>query len=282
MLGAHVSTAGGLALAPERGRDIGADAIQVFTRNQVQWAAKAVTAAESRAFREAVAASGIQSVLSHGSYLVNLANPDRSALRRSRKAFFAEMRRCHALGIPYLVFHPGAHMGSGEEAGLARVAESLNEALQRGRELAVMPLLEVTAGQGTCVGHRFEHLARILDLLESPDRVGVCLDTCHLLAAGYDIATPNGYERTMTELRATVGLERVKAFHLNDAKKGLGSRLDRHASVGQGFLGTATFRRLLRDERFRGLPMVLETPGGPPRWKDELALLRRLRAAGGR
>jgi deoxyribonuclease-4 len=279
MLGAHVSTAGGLALAPERGRDIGAEAIQVFTRNQVQWAAKAVTAAESRAFREAVAANGIRSVLSHGSYLVNLANPDRSALRRSRSAFLAEMRRCHALGIPYLVFHPGAHMGSGEEAGLARVAESLNEALQRGSDLGVMPLLEGTAGQGTCVGHRFEHLARILDLVRSPERVGVCLDTCHLLAAGYDIATPGGYARTMAELQATVGLERVKAFHLNDAKKGLGSHLDRHASIGEGFLGTAAFRRLLRDERFRGRPMVLETPGGPPRWKDELALLRRLRGA---
>jgi deoxyribonuclease IV len=279
MLGAHVSTAGGLALAPERGRDIGAEAIQVFTRNQVQWAAKAVTPAESRAFREAVAASGIRSVMAHGSYLVNLATPDRRALRRSRTAFFAEMRRCHALGIPYLVFHPGAHMGSGEDAGLARVAESLNQALLRGRELAVMPLIEVTAGQGTSVGHRFEHLARILDRVKSPERVGVCLDTCHLLAAGYDIVTSAGYARTMAELQATVGLGRVKAFHLNDAKKGRGSRLDRHAAIGEGFLGKTTFRRLLRDQRFRGLPMVLETPGGLPRWKVELALLRQLRGA---
>src|SRR6266542_1532242 len=184
MLGAHVSTAGGLHNAPERGREIAAEAIQVFTRNQVHWAARPVS--------------------------------------RSEAAFLAEMRRCHALGIPYLVFHPGAHLGAGEEEGLRRVAESLNHALDRGHGLAVMPLLEVTAGQGSSVGHSFEHLARILEQLETPLRVGVCLDTCHLLAAGYDIATPRGYARTMEDLDQTVGLSRVKAFHLNDAKRGLG------------------------------------------------------------
>ena len=277
MLGAHVSTAGGLHNAPERGREIAAEAIQVFTRNQVQWAARPVSRREAAAFRAAVERNRIRVVLSHGSYLVNLATPDRVAYQRSRAAFLAEMRRCHALGIPYLVFHPGAHMGAGEEAGLRRVAESLNHALDRGRDLAVMPLLEVTAGQGSSVGHSFEHLARILAQLETPLRVGVCLDTCHLLAAGYDIATSRGYARTMEDLERTVGLSRVKAFHLNDAKKGLGSRLDRHESIGRGFLGAATFRRLLRDRRFRGVPMVLETPGGLPRWKKELALLRRLR-----
>jgi deoxyribonuclease-4 len=277
MLGAHVSTAGGLHNAPERGREIAAEAIQVFTRNQVQWAARPVSWTEAAAFRAAVERNGIQVVLAHGSYLVNLATPDRVARQRSRAAFMAEMRRCHALGIPYLVFHPGAHMGAGEEAGLRRVAESLNHALDRGRGLAVMPLLEVTAGHGSSVGHSFEHLARILEQLDTPLRVGVCLDTCHLLAAGYDIATSRGYARTMEDLDRTVGLSRVKAFHLNDAKRGLGSRLDRHESIGRGFLGAATFRRLLRDRRFRGVPMVLETPGGLPRWKEELALLRRLR-----
>ena len=277
MLGAHVSTAGGLHNAPERGREIAAEAIQVFTRNQVQWAARPVSSGEAAAFRAAVERNGIQVVLAHGSYLVNLATPDHGARQRSRAAFLAEMRRCHALGIPYLVFHPGAHMGAGEEAGLRRVAASLNHALDRGRGLAVMPLLEVTAGQGSSVGHSFEHLARILEHLETPLRVGVCLDTCHLLAAGYDIATSRGYARTMEDLDRTVGLSRVKAFHLNDAKRGLGSRLDRHESIGRGFLGAATFRRLLRDRRFRGVPMVLETPGGLPRWKEELALLRGLR-----
>ena len=276
MLGAHVPTAGGLHLAPERGRAIAAEAIQVFTRNQVQWAARAVGGREAAAFRKAVAANGIRAVLAHGSYLVNLGTPDRGARRKSRDAFVGEMRRCHALGIPRLVFHPGAHMGAGEEAGLRLVAESLNHALDCGRDLAVTPLLEVTAGQGSYLGHRFEHLAAILDRLESPGRVGVCLDTCHLLAAGYDIATPRGYARTMGELDRVVGLGRVGAFHLNDSMKGLGSRLDRHAPIGRGFLGTATFRRLLRDPRFRGVPMVLETPGPLDRWKRELALLRRL------
>jgi deoxyribonuclease-4 len=277
MLGAHVSTAGGLHNAPERGREIAAEAIQVFTRNQVQWAARPVSRSEAREFREAVERNGIRVVLAHGSYLVNLASPDRVAHRRSRGAFLTEMRRCHALGIPFLVFHPGAHMGAGEEEGLRRVAEGLNHALDRGRGLAVMPLLEVTAGQGSCVGHTFAHLARILEQLEAPHRVGVCLDTCHLLAAGYDIATARGYARTMEDLDRTVGLSRVKAFHLNDAKMGLGSRLDRHESIGRGFLGAPAFRRLLRDPRFRGVPMVLETPGGLPAWKEELALLRRLR-----
>lgn len=280
MLGAHVPTAGGLHLAPERGRAIAADAIQVFTRNQVRWAARPVSRKEAAAFREAVAANGIRVVLAHGSYLVNLATPDGVARARSRAAFLGEMRRCHALAIPYLVFHPGAHMGAGEEAGLRRVAEGLNRALRHSRDLAVMPLLEVTAGQGSYVGHRFEHLRQIFDQLEEPARVGVCLDTCHLLAAGYDIATPLGYERTMDELDRTVGLARVRAFHLNDSKKELGSRLDRHEMIGRGFLGTATFRRLLRDPRFRGLPMVLETPGPLERWKRELRLLRRLRRDG--
>jgi deoxyribonuclease IV len=277
MLGAHVPTAGGLHLAPERGREIAAEAIQVFTRNQVQWAARKVSRAEGAAFRAAVAASGIRAVLSHGSYLVNLASPDRVVRRRSRDAFLAEMKRCHALGIPCLVFHPGAHMGAGEETGLRHVADCLNHVLEHGRDLAITPLLEVTAGQGSYLGHRFEHLAAILGRLDRPARVGICLDTCHLLAAGYDIASPRGYARTMGELDRTVGLARVKAFHLNDAKNGPGSRLDRHAGIGRGFLGTATFRRLLRDPRFRGVPMVLETPGGLPRWKKELALLRRLR-----
>ena len=277
LLGAHVPTAGGLHLAPGRGREIAAEAIQVFTRNRVQWAAGPVSRAEAAGFRAAVAASGIRVVLSHGSYLVNLASPDRLVRRRSRDAFLAEMRRCHALGIPYLVFHPGAHMGAGEEAGLGHVADCLNHVLDRGRGLAVTLLLEVTAGQGSYVGHRFEHLAAILGRLERPESAGVCLDTCHLLAAGYDIASPRGYARTMTELDRVVGLGRVRAFHLNDARKGLGSRLDRHAPIGRGHLGTATFRRLLRDPRFRGVPMVLETPGPLARWKRELALLRRLR-----
>lgn len=279
LLGAHVPVAGGLHLAPERGQAIGAEAIQVFTRNQVQWNARPVGPEEADAFRGALTPSGVRTVLAHGSYLVNLASPDQTARARSLDAFVADMQRCHVLRIPYLVFHPGAHMGAGEAAGLDTVAGSLDQALDRGRGLAVTLLLEVTAGQGSALGHRFEHLATILQRVKRPGRLGICLDTCHLFAAGYDIATPRGYARTLRDLDRLVGLDRVKAFHLNDAKAGLGSRLDRHASIGRGRLGVATFRRLLRDRRFRGLPAVLETPGPLAAWKRELELLRRLRGS---
>ena len=276
-LGAHVPVAGGLHLAPARGHAIGAEVIQVFTRNQVQWRARPVGADEAAAFRKARSEAGIETVLAHGSYLVNLASPHREARQRSGAAFLAEMQRCDILGIPFLVFHPGAHMGAGEAPGLVAVARALDEVLEQGNGLAVRPLIEVTAGQGSCVGHRFEHLAFILGRVQEPHRLGICLDTCHLYAAGYDIATGPGYERTMEELARVVGLERVRAFHLNDAKAGLGSGLDRHAPIGRGHLGRATFRRLLNDPRFTSLPMVLETPGPLAAWKRELKLLRSLR-----
>jgi deoxyribonuclease IV len=197
LFGAHVPTTGGLTVAPANGRAIGADAIQIFTRNQVRWRAKPVSADEADAFREALAGSGIRMVVTHGSYLVNLASPSRDVLARSRDAFLAEARRCHALGVPYLVFHPGAHMGAGEEAGLRAVADSLDRYFDLAGDLGVMPVLEVTAGQGSYLGHSFEHLAAILGRASRPERLGVCLDTCHLLAAGHDIATPEGYETTL-------------------------------------------------------------------------------------
>jgi deoxyribonuclease-4 len=277
LVGAHVPTTGGLTTAAANGHAIGADAIQIFTRNQVQWRSKPVSADEASAFREALAGSGVKMVVTHGSYLVNLASPKRDVLARSRDAFLAEARRCEALGIPYLVFHPGAHMGAGEEAGLRAVAESLDHFFDLA-DLGVTPVLEVTAGQGSCLGHSFEHLAAILGRVARPDRLGVCLDTCHLLAAGYDIATPEGYESTLASFDRIVGLRRVKAIHLNDARKGLGSRLDRHEAIGEGALGLEVFRRMLNDPRFDGIPMILETPGELEDWKREIALLRGLRA----
>jgi deoxyribonuclease-4 len=279
VFGAHVSTAGGLANAPPRGREIGADAIQIFTRNQVQWRAKPIGADEAGEFRDAMGTSGLRAVVAHGSYLVNLASPDPESLRRSREAFLADMERCKVLGISHLIFHPGAHLGAGEDAGLTTVARSLDWVLERCEDGEVRPLIEVTAGQGSCVGHRFEHLAAILERTRRADRVGVCLDTCHLLAAGYDIATPLGYGRTFADFGRRVGLVKLEAFHVNDAKRPLGSRLDRHERIGQGFLGRAAFRRLVRDRRFRGIPMILETPAGMAGWKKEIALLRRMRAA---
>jgi deoxyribonuclease IV len=277
LLGAHVPTAGGLFRAPENGRAIAATAIQVFTRNQRQWAAAPLSAGEVRAFRSSLAGSGVEAVLSHASYLINLASLVPDFLRRSRETLVAELRRCHDLGIPYAIVHPGAHMGAGEAAGLRAVARSLDHVLGRTRRLRSAVLLEVTAGQGSCLAHRFEHLAEVLAQVRDPDRVGVCLDTCHLLAAGYDLATPRGYERTLAEFDRLVGLPKLKAIHLNDSKLGLGSRRDRHAPVGEGHLGLRAFGRILNDPRLAGVPMVLETPGGLPAWQREIALLRGLR-----
>lgn len=274
-LGAHVPTAGGLARAPQHGRDLGAAAIQLFTRNQVQWQARPIAPEEAAGFREALLGSGVELVLAHASYLVNLASPDPELLEKSRAAFRADLERCQALGVAQLVFHPGAHMGAGEEAGLARLAESLDAVVDSLPGLRVQPTLEVTAGQGSCLGHSFEHLAQVLGRARCGPRLGVCLDTCHLLAAGHDIASEEGFERVLAELERAFGLARVTAFHLNDAKQPRGSRLDRHAAIGQGHLGRAFFRRLMRDPRFFGLPMVLETPSGLAGWKREIALLRR-------
>ncbi len=276
LLGAHVPTKGGLATAPANGRLIGATAIQIFTRNQMQWKTRPVADDEAAAWKAALATSGVQTVLSHGSYLVNLASPDPVVAQKSSDAFVDEIRRCERLGIPLLVFHPGAHMGAGREAGVAALAASLDRALAATKDAAVMPLLEVTAGQGSYLGSTFEELRAILDRVREPERLGVCLDTCHLLAAGYDIASASGYDDTMRACDRTVGIGRVKAIHLNDSKKGLGSRLDRHERIGKGCLGEDAFRRIVNDPRLAGVPMVVETPEPLAEWKKEIALLRSL------
>ena len=275
-LGAHVPITGGVFNAPTHGRAIGAEAIQIFTRNQMQWACRPLREEESARFREALAASGIRRVLTHGSYLMNLASPNPDFLARSRACLVTEMERCHQLGIPHVVLHPGAHMGQGEDAGLRAIARSLDHVLERTEGLDVMPLLEVTAGQGSTLGYRFEHLAAIFDRLRVPDRVGVCLDTCHLYAAGYDLATPAGYERTMRAFGRRVGFGRLHAVHLNDSRREKGSRVDRHARAGEGLLGLDTFARLVNDPRLCGLPLVVETPGPLAEWKKEIARIRAL------
>ena len=275
-LGAHVPITGGVFNAPGHARAIGAEAIQIFTRNQMQWACRPLREEEAAAFREAVAKSGVKRVLTHGSYLMNLASPNPEFLAKSRDCLVTEIERCHQLAIPYVVLHPGAHMGQGEEAGLSAIARSLDAVLERTQGRDVMPLLEATAGQGSCLGHRFEHLAAIFDRVREPDRVGVCLDTCHLYAAGYDLASPEGYERTLRDFGRIVGLRRLKAIHLNDSKRERGSRVDRHARAGEGVMGLETFARIVNDRRFRGLPLVVETPGPLPEWKKEIARLRAL------
>ena len=276
LLGAHVPVAGGLAKMPPRARQIGANAAQIFTRNQLQWRADPIRDQEAAAFKDALSLHPLRRLVAHGSYLVNLASPDPAALSRSREAFLADMRRCHALGATQLIFHAGAHLGAGEAAGLATVAQSLDWLLERSEDLAVRPVIEVTAGQGSCLAHRFEHLAVILERTRGRERVGVCLDTCHLWAAGHDIRSAAGYRRTFAEFERLVGLEKLDVFHVNDAKQPLGSRLDRHERIGKGWLGRATFRRLMRDPRFREVPMILETPAGMKGWAAEIRLLRAL------
>jgi deoxyribonuclease-4 len=276
LLGAHVPTSGGVPMAPGNGRSIEATAIQIFTRSQRQWKAKPMTRGESGAFRSALGGSGVKAVLSHASYLINLASVVPQFLALSRRTLAEELRRCHALGIPHAVVHPGAHMGAGEKQGLAAIARSLDEVLRRTKGASAGPLLEVTAGQGSCLGHSFEQVAEILARVKEPRRVGVCLDTCHLFAAGYEIHTERGYEETLERFDRVVGLHKLKAIHLNDSQKPLGSRVDRHAHIGEGFLGLTTFARFLNDPRLARVPMVVETPGPIEVWKKEIALLRGL------
>lgn len=259
LLGAHRSTAGGAWKAAESGREIGCEAIQVFTRAPMRWEAKAIGAEEAHRFRETCAALGLRT-LAHDIYLTNLASPKDGIRVRSIASFKDEIARCEMLGIPFLITHCGSHDGSGEEQGISRVAQALRECVDASETDSVRVLLEGTAGQGDQLGWRFEQLAAMLDQSERPDRTGVCLDTCHMYAAGYDIKTEEGYQRTFQEFDRIVGLHRLFAFHGNDCKKDLGSRVDRHEHIGEGKLGDETFRRLLRDERFRDLPLLLETP----------------------
>jgi deoxyribonuclease-4 len=278
-LGAHVSIAGGVALAPERGRALGCGAIQIFVRNQRQWAAPPLQPAEARAFRTARRRARLRHAFAHGSYLVNLACPDPKGWRQAVGAFTEELRRAEALGLDALVVHPGSHLGAGVESGLDAVARAVGEGLAATPRARVKVALENTAGAGNVLGRTFAQLAAMLERLGRTTRVGICIDTCHLFAAGYDIRTPGGYALAMAECVELIGVPRVLAFHLNDAKAPLGSGLDRHENIGRGFLGLRPFRLLLNDRRFARVPKVLETPKEPEPVADlrNLAILRRLR-----
>lgn len=260
LFGAHMSIAGGYHLAAEKAGAFGCGTVQIFTKNNNQWAGKALSDEDIRLFKDAVREHKLAKTTAHDSYLINLGSPNDVLREQSLTAFVHEIERAEALGLDYLVFHPGAATDGDENAGLARIAACLNEALQRMKGARVMPLLETTAGQGTSLGHRFEHLARIRELLTSPERVGVCLDTCHVFAAGYPLAPASKYRATFQEFDDVVGIEHLKAFHINDSKKPLGSRVDRHEHVGKGFLGLEPFRLLVNDPRFADHPMFLETP----------------------
>ena len=272
-IGAHMSIAGGLSLALERGREIGCGAVQIFLKNQRQWAAKPLAVDEVRQFRAARRAHAIRHVFAHSSYLINLGNPNPALWSQAVDAFTDELERAEALGLSCVVIHPGSHMGAGLEVGLARVTAALDESVARTAGYRVKVALENT------IGRTFSELAALLERAAWPERLGVCLDTCHLFAAGYDLRTPAGYRRAMAECDATVGRRRVLAFHLNDAKAPLGSGLDRHENIGRGLLGLTPFRLLLNDRRFTRVPKVLETPKEPEPSADlrNLAVLRRLR-----
>jgi deoxyribonuclease-4 len=278
-LGAHMSIAGGLHRALERGREVGCSVVQIFLKNQLQWAARPYTVEDVAEFKAARRRTGIRTVFAHSSYLINLAAADPREWQRAVEAFHDELERAEMLELPFVVIHPGSHRGEGLEAGVARIARALDTVLERTRGYRVMVLLENTAGGGATIGRSFEELAVLLDAVARPERVGVCLDTCHLFAAGYNVRTPEGYQSTMKACARLIGLRRVRAFHLNDAKAPLGSGLDRHEKIGAGAMGPAAFRLLMRDRRFTRVPMALETPKEPePKAdRDALALLRRLR-----
>ncbi len=279
LFGAHESVAGGVATVFGRAGIDGCQAIQVFTKNSNQWKEPTLAPEAIAAFREARAAYPARAtILAHASYLINLATGDALVLQRSVDALVAEVSRSSALGLDYVVLHPGAHLGAGEEAGIARVCEALEAVHARTQGATARILLENTAGQGTCVGHRFEHLQAIFEGTKTGASLGVCFDTQHAFAAGYDLATDDGYERTFGQLAACVGLERLRAFHLNDSKKPLGARVDRHEHIGDGELGLRTFWRLANDARFAETPAVLETEpreGAEP-FRAEVALLKGL------
>jgi deoxyribonuclease-4 len=282
-LGAHMSIAGGVHRALERGRSIGCNAVQLFVKNTNQWRARKLGVDEVARFRSERDLFAPNFLLAHSSYLVNLASPDTRILARSLAGFLREMERARSLGIPYMIIHPGSHRGEGAARGVGRLAAGLDETLSALGPSSPMILLETTAGQGDALGSTFDELARIIEKTRANDSLGVCFDTCHVFAAGYDLRTKRAYDKTLRAFHHTLGLERLKAFHLNDSLKDLGSRVDRHTHIGTGALGLAAFSFLVNDERFFDRPMVLETPKGPDDANDirNLAVLRRLRRTAG-
>lgn len=277
--GAHVSASGGIENAVRNAQLIGANAFALFTKNQRQWSAPALTPEQIETFRRAMSEAGFtaQQVLPHDSYLINLGHPDKEGLDKSRDAFFEEMERCELLGLDRLNFHPGSHLKRiSEEESLQLIAESINMALERTK--GVTAVIENTAGQGSNLGYRFEHLAYIIERVEDKSRVGICIDTCHAFAAGYDLRNREACERTFEELDKVVGIGYLRGMHLNDAMRPLGSRIDRHTPLGEGEIGWECFKYIASDARFDNIPLILETPNEAI-WAEEVAKLRNFERA---
>ncbi len=273
-IGAHVSASGGVENAPLNAMEIGATAFALFTKNQRQWTASPLTRESITNFRKNCEKGGYEpfQILPHDSYLINLGNPESGALEKSRAAFLDEMQRCEQLALDRLNFHPGGHLNkTGEEESMHLIADSINQVLDQTQ--GVIAVIENTAGQGSNLGYTFEQIAYIIDRVEDKSRVGVCIDTCHAFTAGYDLKSREGFDETFSQFGELIGFEYLKGMHLNDSKKELGSRVDRHDSLGKGFLGIDPFKWIMADARFNGIPMVLETPDDNL-WAEEIKLLK--------
>jgi deoxyribonuclease-4 len=278
LLGAHMSIAGGYYKAVETAAALGMQTVQLFTKNNNQWKAKPLTDEDVRLFRDAIHRTGLQKPCAHNSYLINLASPNDELWQKSIEAMVVEIERAEALGLDGVVMHPGSYVESSEAAGLARIATAIDEIHVRTKSMRTELWLEATAGQGTNLGHRFEHLAAIIGVVKQPERLGVCVDSCHIFAAGYPIQSPADYQATMAEFDRIVGRDRLRAWHLNDSKKPLGSRVDRHEHIGEGCLGCEPFRNILNDPHHQNTPMYLETEKGERDGEDLDAInLRTLR-----
>ncbi len=278
LFGAHCSTAGGVWTALQRGRGIGCEIVQVFVKNNMQWLGKPFTREDLAAYAKELAASSFACVFGHTGYLINLAAPASENRDRSIKSLIQEIQLASELGLPFLVLHPGAHLGAGDAAGIKQIAAGLDEVFAETKRSRVRVALENTAGQGTCLGNRIEHLAAVFERVKRPERLGVCLDTAHFFAAGYDIRTPKGWNAAIREVGSLIGLKQILAFHLNDSKTDLNSRVDRHEHIGKGKIGKEAFRHIVNDARFRRHPGCLETPKSEDLHEDvqNLATLRSL------
>jgi deoxyribonuclease-4 len=279
IIGAHVSIAGGIGHAITNAVNNGCETFQLFTKNQNQWREKVYSDPEISEFRELRKKSVYQDkpLAAHDSYLINLCANEKEKLMQSRQSFLAEIDRCTKLGIEYIIFHPGAHTGKGEDWGIRTIAESLNTVIGQTTESHVGLLIETTAGQGSTLGYSFEQIGSIVEKISDKSRIGVCIDTCHIFAAGYDLRSVESYENTLKHVQENFDLSLVKAFHLNDSKKDLGSRIDRHERIGRGCLGEGVFKRLISDPRFENIPGYLEIPGDDQAYQQDTTLLKRLR-----
>ena len=282
LLGAHCSTAGGICTALQRGRRVGCDAVQVFVKNNMQWLGKPFSREDLAAYAKELAADKFACVFGHTGYLINLAAPASENRERSIKSLIQEIQLAADLGLPFLVLHPGAHLGTGEATGIKQIVAGLDEVFAATRKAPVRIALENTAGQGTCLGNRIAHLAAVFDGVRKPERLGVCLDTAHFFAAGYDIRTPKGWNAAIREVGSLIGLKQILAFHLNDSKTDLSSRVDRHEHIGKGKIGKKAFRHIVNDTRFKRHPGCLETPKSEDLHEDveNLATLRSLKPVG--